>query len=120
MRGRGSVEDDGRSARPKDATADENFMVVHTLVMCDKRLDLQSIISEVGISFGAVQSIRTGILGMSKVSARWVPRMLTNDQKGTQLDISRNLLSRYDDDPGDFIERVVTKDETWVHNLNPE
>ena len=57
-----------------------------------------SIASEVGISFGAVQSILTDILGMSKVSARWVPRMLTDDQKRTQLDISRYLLSCYEDD----------------------
>ena len=34
-----------------------------------------------GISFGAVQSTLTSILGMSKISARWVPRMLANDQK---------------------------------------
>ena len=55
-RGRESVEDDGRSGRPKDATADENVKVMHTLVMCDRRRDLGSIASEVGISFGAVQS----------------------------------------------------------------
>ena len=65
-----------------------------------------------GISFGAVQSILTDILGMSKVSARWVLRMLTDVQKRTLLHISRYLLSRYEDDPGDFIERVVTQDET--------
>ena len=33
--GRDSVEDDGQSGRPKDATTDENVMVVHTPVMCD-------------------------------------------------------------------------------------
>ena len=64
-RGRESVEDDGLSGRFKD---DENVKVMHTLVMCDKRRDLQSIASEVGISFGAVQSILTNILGMSKDS----------------------------------------------------
>ena len=79
----------------KDAPADENVKVVHTLVICDRRRDLRSIASEVGISFGAVQSILTDILGMSKVSARWVPRMLTGDQKRTRLDISRYLLSSY-------------------------
>ena len=31
-----SVEDVGRSGRPKDATADEKVKVVHTLVMCDR------------------------------------------------------------------------------------
>ena len=49
---------------------------------------------------------------MSKVSASWVPRMLTDDQKRTRLDISMSLLSRYEDDPGNFIEQVVTQDET--------
>ena len=80
----------------------------------------RGIASEVYISFGAVQSILTDILGMSKVSARWVLRMLTDDQKKTQLDISRCLLSCYEDDPCDFIERVVTQDETWVHHFDPE
>ena len=48
---------------------------------------------------------------MSKVSARWVQPKLTDSQKSTGFDISRYLVSRYEDDPGDFIERVVTQDE---------
>ena len=80
-RGRERTEDDARSRRPKDATTDENVENVHNLVMCDRRRDLRSIASEAGISFGAVQTILTDILGMSKVSARWVTRMLTDDQK---------------------------------------
>ena len=92
---------------------------MHTLVICDRRQDLLSIAREVGISFGAEQSILTDILGMSKVLARWVPRMLTDDQKRTLLDIFRYLLSRYGDDPCDFIERVETQEETWVHHCDP-
>ena len=49
---------------------------------------------------------------MSKISARWVLRMLTDDHKRTRLNISRYLQSRYEDNSGDFIERVVTLDET--------
>ena len=71
---------------------------------------MQSIASEVGIRFGAVQTILTDILGMSKVSTRWVPRMLTDDQKLSRLDISRYLLSR----------PIVTQDEIWVHQFEPE
>ena len=82
--------------------------------MCDRGRDLRSIAIKVSISFGAVQTILTDILGMSKVSARWVPRMLTDDQ------ISRYLLSRYEDDPSDFINRVVNQDGTWVHHFDPE
>ena len=79
----------GRSGRPKNATADENVKVMHNLVMCERRRDVGSIASELSISFGAVQSILTDILGMPNVSARWVPQMLTEDQKKTQLDIYR-------------------------------
>ena len=51
--GRESVErSDGRSGRPKDAFADENVMVVDTLVMCNRRRELRSIASEVGINLG--------------------------------------------------------------------
>jgi histone-lysine N-methyltransferase SETMAR len=78
--------------------------------MCDRRRDLRSIAREVGIRFGSVQATLTDVYGMSKVSARWVPRELTDDQKWTRLDISRYLLSRYEDEP-DFIYRIVTQDE---------
>ena len=53
-RRRESVDEDERSGRLEDATADENVKVVHTLDMSDKRLDLRSIASEAGIRFGAV------------------------------------------------------------------
>ena len=68
-RERESVEYDGRSGRSNDATADEKFKVVHTLVMCDRRLDLRSIASEVGINSGAVQSILPNVLFMSMNAA---------------------------------------------------
>ena len=57
---------------------------------------------------------------MSKVSARWVPRMLTEDQKRSRLDISRYLLSRYEDDPEEFMDRVVTQDGSRDHHFDPE
>ena len=84
-RGRESVEDDGWSGRQKYATADENVNAIHTLVMCDRMRDLLNIASEVDISFGAVQSINTIILGMSKVSASWVAQILTMIRKGFGL-----------------------------------
>ena len=46
-----SIEDDGRSCSPKDATTDEFDKVVHSLVICDRRLELRSIAREVNIYF---------------------------------------------------------------------
>ena len=104
MEGRGgNIEDEG-FGHPKEATTDENVEIVHSLVMCDRRRNLRDIARKVGISFGAVQSILTDILGMSKVLARWVPRMLTEDQKRSRLDIARYLLSHYESDPEKFMD----------------
>ena len=108
---RESVEDDGRSGCPKDATADLNVKVVHILVMCIMRREMRNIVSEVGVSFGAVQSILTDILRMSKFSVWWVPMI----SKG--LD---SIFLGYEDDTSDFIQWVVTQDETCVHNFDSE
>ena len=57
---------------------------------------------------------------MSKVSARWVPRMLTEDQKRSRLNISKYLLSRNEDKPEEIMDRVGTQDESCVHYFDPE
>ena len=46
--------------------------------------------------------------------------MLNDDQKRTWFNISRYLMSPYEDDPSDFIKRVGTQDEIWVHHFEPE
>jgi hypothetical protein len=61
----------------------------------------------------------TDVYGMSKASARCVLRQLTDNRKGTRLDISRYFLSRYEDKP-DFIHWIVTQDETWVPHFDIE
>ena len=108
----GSTEYDERSGRHKEATTDGDIEIVHILIMRDTRRNLRDIASGVAISFETVQSILTDIVTMSKVSARWVTRMLTEDQKRSRLDISRYLLSRYEDDPEEFMDRVVIQYET--------
>ena len=97
-----SLEDYERSGRPEEVTTDETVELVHRLIMCNRR-SLCDKARQIGIRLGAVRYILTDILEMSKVSARWVPRMLTKDQKKSRLDISRYLLSLYKDDPQEFM-----------------
>ena len=59
-------------------------------------------------------------LGMTKVSARWVPHLLTPDQMRTRLLMSRENLERFEADPANFMERFLTQDECWVHHFEPE
>jgi len=71
--------------------------------MNDRRLTVSSIANSVGISTGSVRSTLTENLSMKKVSARWVPRMLTDVQKADGVDASIRLLHRFNEDPDNFI-----------------
>ena len=87
------MEDYVRSGRPKGATIDEIVELVHSLSMCARRRGLRNKATQIGIRFGVVQSILAHIFGMSKVSAKWIPRVLTKDQMKSRLDISKYLQS---------------------------
>jgi histone-lysine N-methyltransferase SETMAR len=52
---------------------------------------------------------------MNKVCARWVPRLLTDENKATRVDASREFLRRYVRDGERFLRRIITTDETWVN-----
>ena len=54
-----------------------------------------------------------------QVSARWVPKQLTDDHKTKRRDVSAELLHRYRSNV-ETLEHVVTGDETWVHHHTPE
>ena len=102
-----------RSWGPKEVTTDKKIEFVHSLIMLNRR-SLRDIVGQIGICYGAYQSILTNIFGISKASARWVPRMLSRDQKKIFLSISCL------DDPENFMRRVLIQNETWVYNTDPE
>ena len=79
-RGRKSLEDDERSRRPKTATADENIAKVHQIVLDDRGIKMREIAEVMNMSNEHVCHVLNQHLGMRKLSARWVPRLLTVDQ----------------------------------------
>ena len=119
-RGRSSIEDEPRSGRSSTASSQANIDHVHQMVMNDRRLTIRSIATVIGISHERVENILTKELGMAKVSARWIPRLLNPDQKRTRLTMSKENLDLFEADPTDFIERFLTEDECWVHHFEPE
>ncbi|GFO34035.1 histone-lysine N-methyltransferase SETMAR [Plakobranchus ocellatus] len=73
-------------------------------------------------------------LGHRKFSARWIPKMLSDEHKRQRVEISEILLHRcqqgdetVDVGPGGdhrarnkLLERLNTGDETWLHPSTPE
>jgi len=117
--GRMSVESDTRSGRPSTSRNDELIDQVRTLVVQDHRVTVRELVEEVGISTGSVHSILTGDLAMRRVSAKFVPKLLTMEQKQFHLEVSQDMLDYANSDP-EFLNIVITGDESWVYGYNPE
>ena len=56
---------------------------------------------------------------MRRVTSKFVPSLLSVDQKQQRLDISLDLKENAANDPS-FLSNVITGDETWVYAYDPE
>ena len=79
--GKLSVEYDTRPGRPKTSVTKANIAAVKIVVEQDARMSVKDIASCTGISEGSVQTILKKRLDLRKVCARWVPHLLTEEQK---------------------------------------
>ena len=118
-RGRDSLEDDPRPGHPADVISQEMIDRVERLVLNSRRIKVAELASECGISNGSVYTIIHEHLGMSKVSARWVPRNLNMQDRQQRVESSQEL-EVYNANPEDFHTRLVTGDETWLHHWDPD
>ena len=119
-RGRDFIEDDGRPGRPADVISQEVIDCVERLVPNNRRIKVAKLASESGISNGSVYTIIHEHLGMSKVSARWVPRNLNMQDRQHRVESSQELLEVYNANPEAFHTCLVTGDETWLHHWDPD
>ena len=119
-RGRRSLEDDPHSGCPAEATTGVQVAAVQRLVEEDGRVTVLQIAEEVGISSGNVSSILRKSLGLRKVSARWVPHMLTEEQKQKRVHWCHFMLEKFDGGRSNAVWDIVSGDETWVYCFHPE
>lgn len=119
-RGRTSLDDDERLKRLKTAITDDDIEKVHQMVLNDNRIKVREIAEALKISEEHVCYILTEELGMRKLTARWVPRLLTLDQKRVRMNISNALLAQLRHNKREFWRRLIIADETWIHYYTAE
>ena len=86
-----SVEDGTRPGRPKSFVTKDNIAAVKIVVKQDARLSVKDIASCTGISEGSVHTNLKKRLDLRKFCARWVPHLLTEEQKTQCLKCAREL-----------------------------
>ena len=92
---------------------------VRDLVYSDRRIQLEEIAQALGISHGSVSTILHDRLGIRKLTARWVPKSLSDKPMATRASVCSALSKRFRS-KDDFLLRLMTIDETWVHYYEPE
>ena len=77
--GRTSIDENPRSGRPSTSTDDVHINAVRDLILQNRRLTMRQTAEDVGVSFGSCQAILTEKLNMHRVTAKFVPCVLTED-----------------------------------------
>ncbi|KAJ4426506.1 hypothetical protein ANN_27320, partial [Periplaneta americana] len=117
--GRTSAESEQRCGRPQTARSAAVVERVRNLVMADHRLTVREIAEEVGVSKDSAHAILRDDLNMNRVAAKFVPKLLSPEQKDLRCDVAQDLLDTANTDPG-FLNTVITGDESWVYGYDPE
>ena len=56
---------------------------------------------------------------MRRVSAKFIPKLLSDEQKHHRLQVTQEMINRSENDP-DLLNRVITGDESWVYGYAPK
>jgi len=106
--------------RPKTVTTLEITDQIHKIILENHRISAKSMADQLDISCEQVGSIINEDLDMQKLSAKWVPKCLSTEQKHQWCQPSDQLLEFFRRDPNDFLSWLVTMDETWLYHYDPE
>ncbi|PSN34320.1 hypothetical protein C0J52_23727 [Blattella germanica] len=95
QKGRVNLSESPRTGQPTTAATPQNVRGIKAAILNDRRVQkLRALSQKFNISYGAVYDIVHENLKFRKVSARWVPKNLTDDHKGQRMMASLDHLTR--------------------------
>ena len=104
--GRESVEDDKHSGRPSTCTTPEMIAKVREVILEDRRKTIHYVCNSVGLPYGSSQRIVVDDLSMIRIAARFVLRLLNNDQRDLRVQMCTKLQEAVRHGPN-FLSRVI-------------
>ena len=111
-----------RSGRPSSAHSSANIDQADALIKENRHITINELAESLGVSAGSAVKIMN-TLEYLRVCAKFInnldSRQLTEAHKQSYLEACSKLLEYCHSDKT-FLQRIVTKDETWVHHFKPE
>ncbi|XP_071453429.1 protein GVQW3-like [Hetaerina americana] len=119
VEGREEVDDEPRPGRPSTTLTGESVRKIRDVLNSDRRLSVRMIAEQCNVPKTTVHEIIREQLQMRKICAKLVPKVLSDDQRLNRLEIATQLADHCKNDPH-FLENVVSGDETWIFECDPE
>ena len=119
MSGARTMEDDDRCGRITTTVTPEDVPRVESLIKKDPKMAYAEI-HIMKISSGSLTRILHYSLGVRKRCTRWVPHILSEEQKRGRVNWYIRMLRKFDGGRSPRFWDIVTGDETWVHQYDPE
>ena len=108
-----NIKDKPKPGRPCSARSRTNCKTVQNFVEEHRNCTLQDVASEVDVSISSTHRILKRDLKFSKISPKFVPKDLTEEQKRSRKTMSQQNIDLMKVDP-DVLDKVVTGDESWI------
>ena len=120
MSGERTLEDDDCCGRMATTVTPEKVSRVESLIKKDPTMIYVEIQDVMKISSGSLIRILYDSLGVRRRCTRWVPHSLCEEQKRGNVDWCTHMLSKFDGGRSPCLWDIVTGDETWVYQYDPD
>ena len=116
--GRESVRDDERYGRSEEVRT-ELIGQIKNFMDKDRRVSIETISAQFDVSLGTVHKIIREELKMQTIWAKFVPRVLREDQKERLCHDKRKMVELINSHLA-VLDALVTCDESWIYCYDPE
>ena len=113
------MRDDETCRRSKEINTPELFGQIKNFIDKKRHVSIETIRAQFDISLGTIHTIILEELKMRKICAKFVPRVLREDQKERRCHDSREMVELINSDPA-VLDALVTCDESWIYCYAPE
>ena len=108
-----------RGGRSKEVRTPELLGQIKNFMDKDRRVSIEIISAQFDVSVGTVHTIIREELKMQKICAKFVTRVLKEDQKKRRCRDNRKMVELINSDPA-VLDALVICNESWIYCYDPE